>query len=183
VPVNEGSSAPEGSTRQDLLYEEVMQEYAAAVERLARAYELNAEDRRDLVQEIHFAIWQSLSKFDERCSLRTWVYRVAHNTAASHVMRQHRTNTGLVSLDETPPLAGQADNEAALDGRQKLDRLLRFIQQLNPLDRQLMVLYLEDLDAAAIAEITGISPGNVATRIHRIKNFLSRRFGAGGRHA
>lgn len=177
-----GSAREEGSQR-DLLYEEVLLNYAGAIERLARAYELNPEERRDLVQEIHFALWRSLAVFDERCSLRTWVYRVAHNSATSHVIRQRRTNANLVSLEETELLTDSVAGEAALDEHQRRDRLLRFIRKLNPLDRQLIVLYLEDLDAAAIAEITGISPGNVATRIHRIKNTLSRRFGAGERHA
>jgi RNA polymerase sigma-70 factor (ECF subfamily) len=183
VLTEEPSSTPGEISGQDLLYEEVLQDYAPAIGRLAGAYELNPEERRDLVQEIHFAVWRSLAGFDRKCSLRTWVYRVAHNTAASHVLRQRRTNANLVSLDETQTLADSQGGEAALDGHQKLQRLFHFIQQLNPLDRQLVVLYLEDLDAAAIAEITGISPGNVATRIHRIKNVLARRFGAGGRHA
>ena len=179
----EESSTPQGSSRQDLLYAEVLDDFAGAIDRLARAYELNVEERRDLVQEIHFALWRSLATFDERCSLRTWVYRVAHNTATSHVVRQRRTNASLVSLDEVESLADESRGETALDEHHKLERLYRFIQQLNPLDRQIVVLYLEDLDAAAIGEITGISPGNVATRIHRVKNILARRLGAGERHA
>ncbi|MGZ7060254.1 MAG: RNA polymerase sigma factor, partial [Candidatus Angelobacter sp.] len=63
-----------------------------------------------------------------------------------------------------------------------LEKLLKLIQQLKPLDRQVILSYLEDLDAASIAEITGISAGNVATKIHRIKNILTRRFHEGGSH-
>jgi RNA polymerase sigma-70 factor (ECF subfamily) len=44
---------------------------------------MNPEDRRDLLQEIHLALWRSFATFDDRCSLRTWVYRVAHNVATS----------------------------------------------------------------------------------------------------
>jgi RNA polymerase sigma-70 factor (ECF subfamily) len=57
------------------------------------------------------------------------------------------------------------------------------IQQLKPLDRQVILSYLEGLDAAATAEITGLAPGNVATKIHRIKNLLAQRFHQGDRHA
>jgi RNA polymerase sigma-70 factor (ECF subfamily) len=57
------------------------------------------------------------------------------------------------------------------------------IQQLKPIDRQVIVSYLEELDAAAISEITGLSPGSVAVRIHRIKNILARRFREGDSHA
>jgi len=59
---------------------------------------------------------------------------------------------------------------------------LGLVQSLKPLDRQVILSYLEGLDAASIGEITGISPGNVATKIHRIKNVLARRFQEGGRH-
>ncbi len=47
----------------------------------------NSDKRRDLLQEIHVALWRSLARFDGRCSMRTWVYRVAHNIATSHVIR------------------------------------------------------------------------------------------------
>ena len=75
---------------QDVLYREAADTYAAALERLARAYEADADQRRDLVQEIHIALWRSFAGFDGRCSLRTWVYRVAHNAATSYVIRQRR---------------------------------------------------------------------------------------------
>jgi RNA polymerase sigma-70 factor (ECF subfamily) len=64
------------------------------------------------------------------------------------------------------------------------DRLLRMIQRLKPLDRQVISLYLEGEDAASISEVTGISSGNVAVKVHRIKDLLSRRFHhEGGPHA
>ena len=88
------------SESQDDLYRQASAEYGAALDRLARAYELDSDKRRDLLQEIHLALWRSFEHFEARCSLRTWVYRVAHNTAASHVMRQKRTNARLMSLKE-----------------------------------------------------------------------------------
>jgi RNA polymerase sigma-70 factor (ECF subfamily) len=64
-----------------------------------------------------------------------------------------------------------------------LERLSMLIRRLKPLDRQVIISYLEDMDAAAMGEITGLSPGNVAMRIHRIKNILSKWFHEGGNHA
>jgi RNA polymerase sigma-70 factor, ECF subfamily len=75
---------------QDERYVRTATEFGAALERLARAYEVDPELRRDLLQDIHIALWQSLARFDGRCSERTWVYRVAHNIGASHVRRRHR---------------------------------------------------------------------------------------------
>ena len=161
------------------MYEQTAATYGAALERLARAYEPDADRRRDLLQEIHLALWRSFAGFDGRCSLRTWVYRIAHNTATSQVLRRKASAPTLVGLDE---LEAQADEDAhaLVDERHAMDRLLRLIHRLRPLDRQIILLYLESLDAASIGEITGISARNVATKVHRIKSILKRRFHATG---
>jgi len=70
--------------------------------------------------------------------------------------------------------------QLAADRGHALDRLLGLIQRLKPLDRHVILSYLEGLDAAEIGEITGLSAGNVATKIHRIKNMLARQFQQGG---
>lgn len=167
---------------QDELYREAAGSYGAAMERLARAYEADTDRRRDLSQEIHIALWRSFAAFDGRCSLRTWVYRVAHNAATSYVMRQRRNNAPLVSLEDLDTAAGGETAEVCVDRARALERLLALIQQLKPLDRQVILSYLEGMDAAAIGEITGISPGNAATKIHRIKQILTRQFYQGARH-
>lgn len=109
--------------------------------------------------------------------MRTWVYRVAHNVATSHVIRHRRAGArALISLEEIESIPDPKNREAEVDRKRTIERLHTLIQQLKPLDRQLMVLYLEGLDARAIGEITGISPGNAATKIHRIKKVLTARF-------
>jgi RNA polymerase sigma-70 factor (ECF subfamily) len=163
---------------QDELYQEVAATYATALERLARAYEADRETCRDLLQEIHIALWRSFEGFDHRCSLRTWVYRVAHNVSTSHVLRQKRSRSqSLLGLEELENLSDSKARDS--DRSHALDRLLSLIQRLKPLDRHVILSYLEGLDAAEIGEITGLSPGNVATKIHRIKVILTRRFQGG----
>jgi RNA polymerase sigma-70 factor (ECF subfamily) len=169
--------------RQDDLYRQAADKYGSALERLARAYEVDPEKRRDLIQEIHLQLWRSFRRFDARCSTRTWVYRVAHHVAASHVLHQRRIFSKLVSLEEIEDLPDTDQGHFAAENRMNLKRLSVLIQQLKPLDRQVIVSYLEDMDASAIGEITGLSSANVAVRIHRIKNILARRFGGGGSHA
>jgi RNA polymerase sigma-70 factor (ECF subfamily) len=88
-----------------------------------------------------------------------------------------------VSLEELEMLPDKAQGQFAGDQRRNLELLSTLIQQLKPLDRQVIVSYLEDMDAISIGEITGLTPANVAMRIHRIKNILARRFREGGRHA
>ena len=156
--------------------------FGPALQRLARAYEADPDKQRDLLQEIHLALWRSFDKFEDRCSLRTWVYRVAHNTAASHVMRERRTNSrNLATLEDLESAEDATDHAGQAEQRLALERLLELIQQLRPLDRQVMLLYLEEMDAASIGEITGLSTGNVRILIHRIKNVLARRFHGGTR--
>ncbi len=170
-----------GQTKQDVLYEEAAAEYGAAMDRLVRAYEAEPDSRRDLLQEIHVALWRSFERFDGRCSRRTWVYRVAHNTATSYVLRRRRTGK-FVSLEDVEVGTGNY-TEIVLDRGKALERLTALIRTLKPLDRQVILSYLEGMDAASIGEIAGISPGNVATKIHRIKNILISRFhDEGGNH-
>jgi RNA polymerase sigma-70 factor (ECF subfamily) len=167
----------------DELFEDTAVQYGPALERLAHAYEADPEIRRDLLQEIHIALWRSFAGFDGRCSLRTWVYRVAHNVAASHVGRQSRDRKRTpVGLDDLANLPDRARSEDLAGRRHALDQLMEMIQQLEPLDRQVMLAYLEGMDAASAAEITGLSARNVATKIHRIKALLARRFREGGRN-
>jgi RNA polymerase sigma-70 factor (ECF subfamily) len=161
---------------QERLYSEAVADYGGALERLARAYERNADRRRDLLQEIHVGLWRSLARFDGRCSLRTWIYRVAHNVATSQVIRPRRHAPVLVGSEHLESIPGIDNGERQIDRRLALDRLYELIRRLPPVDRQVMLLYLEEIDAETIAEITGLSAGNVATRIHRIKQLLIRRF-------
>ena len=77
-------------------------------------------------------------------------------------------------------LEDKAEGLSGADRRLNWDRVSALIQRLKPLDRQVIVSYLEDMDAASIAEITGLSPANVAMRIHRIKNVLAKWFHEGG---
>jgi len=98
---------------QDSLYEQAADTYGPALDRLAQAYELDPEVRRDLLQEIHLQLWRSFAHFDQRCSLRTWVYRVAHNVATGHVIRQRRIRDRLVSIESIEAMPGSDQNEVA----------------------------------------------------------------------
>jgi RNA polymerase sigma-70 factor, ECF subfamily len=168
--------------KQDQLYGEAAKAYSTALDRLSRAYEADPHFRQDLLQEIHLALWRSMTTFDGRCSLRTWTYRVAHNVATSHVLRDKRArSTTLVSLEELDEFGGPASSDhLALQRAQVLERLYAIIHRLNPIDRQIILLYLEGEDAAAIGEVTGITAGYAATKIHRIKRILTDRFHTGG---
>jgi RNA polymerase sigma-70 factor, ECF subfamily len=160
---------------QDGLYQQAAAEYGAALARLARGYEADADKRRDLLQEIHLALWRSFDGFRAECSLRTWIYRVAHNTATSWTIRQRRTRTQTpVSLEEAGPLQIEPDSARQL----ALMRLTELVRRLKPLDRQIILCYLDGMDAAEISDLTGLSHANVATKVHRIKIILTEEYHA-----
>ncbi len=169
--------------KNDALYRQASALCGAALQRLARGYEADPEARRDLLQEIHIELWRSLRLFDGRCSLQTWVYRVAHNVAASHIVRSRRASDRLVDLDALETEPGFVDGEVQANRQYSVSRLLDRIYRLKPLDRQIILLYLEGEQAASIAEVTGLSAVNVATKVHRIKRMLNRQLGEGTQHA
>jgi RNA polymerase sigma-70 factor (ECF subfamily) len=162
---------------QDEQYLQAVTEFGPALLRLARAYEPDADQRRDLLQDVYLALWRSFATYAGQCSLRTWVYRVAHNTAIS--ARSRRRKARLASLEELADIPAPDDPENEVGNARVLQRLHTLIRALAPPDDEVMLLYLEDQDAASIAEITGLSARAVATRIHRIKHLLSSRFNPG----
>jgi RNA polymerase sigma-70 factor (ECF subfamily) len=161
-------------TAQDARYLSAAREHGAMIERLARGYEADPELRRDLVQEIHAALWRSFAIFEGQCAEKSWVHRIAHNVGVTHMMTgKRRRQLPLVGLEQIEELPGADDPEHSTGERALSDRLLATIHRLAPADRQVMLLYLEDLTAAEIGEVTGLSAGAVAVRIHRLKALLA----------
>jgi RNA polymerase sigma-70 factor, ECF subfamily len=109
---------PAPPSAQDERYQAAAAEFGPALERLAHAYEANTDIRRDLLQDIHLAIWRSFATFDRRCSLRTWVYRIAHNIAASHVNRAIRFRRhAMVTLEDLEQASADPRPDDIVDRR------------------------------------------------------------------
>ena len=165
----------------DALYAQAVQAFGSAIARMARGYEIDPERARDLEQDIHVALWSGLARFRGEAALSTFVWRVAHNTGAKHVQAQmrHKRKAPLVPIEDVEVATSAPNPEQAADETLAIDRLYQLIHALKATDRQVMLLYLEDLDAAAIGAVTGLSARAVATRIHRIKHVLADRFETG----
>lgn len=168
---------------QEEYWQRTSEEYGAALERLSWAYECDPDRRRDLLQEIYLALWRSFENFDARCSLRTWIYRVAHNVATSRVIRKKRNTPLFLTLEEVEAQESPQNVEELADREKARARLVALVQRLELVDRQLILAYLEGLDAREMSQITGLSAANVWTKIHRIKNVLVRQFHSGGSDA
>ncbi|HXC16989.1 MAG TPA: sigma-70 family RNA polymerase sigma factor [Holophagaceae bacterium] len=136
--------------------------------KVANTYCWNAGDREDLVQEITIQLWRSYPGFDGRCRFSTWATRIALNVAISFVRQASARDRHLVSGEEHMP--DIADGTTAPSA--ELQFLHRFIQRLGGLDKALLLLYLDGNSHQEIAEVLGITPTNVATKIGRLKQRL-----------
>lgn len=159
---------------------EVIEVYGSALQRVARSYEHDVSLQQDLVQEVLIAIARALPSFEQRSSLRTFVFRVAHNVCISHsVSASRRRDNRWTSIDDlaNEPIAPELRADALIDQKQRLALLQALVASLKPVDRQLVLLLLEGLPASEIAEVTGLSPTNVTTKLSRIRSVLKERLG------
>ncbi len=171
---------PPDSSDPDRAYREAAAQFGDAIVRLAGTYEADIDRRRDLVQDIHVALWKSFAGFRQQCSVRTWVYRIGHNVATSYVLRERRAQVrNWVALEAIESLSDGQDVETTVGDQRVYDKLMALIQRLDLPDRQIMHLYLEGLDAPAIADITHSSPGGINTKLYRLRAILGRAFHQG----
>jgi RNA polymerase sigma-70 factor (ECF subfamily) len=141
----------------------LIRRHGALIHKIAFAYCREPADRDDLVQDIAAQLWRSRERYDPRFAHTTWIYRIALNVAISFYRRERRHRDQRAAIDDHPIAV------APIEPAPELARLLRGIAALGPLDRALVVLYLEGSDHAAIAEVLGISISNVGTKLGRIK--------------
>jgi RNA polymerase sigma factor (sigma-70 family) len=141
--------------------------------KICNSYCRNADDREDLAQEIIYQLWKSWSSFDSGYKLSTWMYRIALNVAISFYRKEKKTTPTVLMGDHVIEIADENLEEGL---ETNLNALQQFINELNPLDRALMILYLEEKPHKEIAEIMGITSTNVATKISRIKEQLKQKF-------
>ena len=141
---------------------------------ICRAYERDPEARRDLYQDVLVELWRSLPSFTGASSPGTWLYRVALNTALGHRRRRARApeaveadaDLGERVADHRP---GPADR---LDRLERVDRLHDAIDRLGEVDRALVAMYLDERSYREMAEVLGISEGNVGVRLNRVRKTL-----------
>lgn len=151
----------------------LLQEHRRIVFKVARLYSRTAADRDDLVQEIGTQLWRSFGSYDEaRAKFSSWMYRIALNVAISQMRRAHWAESDRFEPLEAWHLETVGGGEGIAEPDEQLIALYAFIGELGPLNRALILLYLEDCNYAEIAGILGISTTNVATKISRIKQKL-----------
>ncbi len=175
TPLTMADSTPttpgKAASRQDAgraAFADLLQRHRSLLAKVVGTYAWEAPNREDLGQEIAVQLWRAWPSYDPGRPVSTWMYRIALNVAITWVRGHSRELRHHEAWDDArhdiaDPLAH--DPEAG----QQVELLYRFIHALPPLDRALMLLYLEDHSHREIGEVLGISEANAATKISRLK--------------
>ena len=151
-------------------FTQLVQQYEKLVYKVCRVYAPDAENCKDLFQEIIVQAWLAYPRFRQDAHASTWLYRIALNTAISHKRKaQKAAMVGLPSFIEQ-----YADEPARQAYAAEYELLQRMIAELPPLDKALVLLYLEDRSYQEMADILGISASNAGTRLGRIRERMRK---------
>jgi RNA polymerase sigma factor (sigma-70 family) len=147
-------------------FQNLVEEHKKILYKVCRSYCRDRDSRDDLAQEIMIQLWRSFGKFDGRCRVSTWMYRIALNVAISFYRTERIRTRHLISGEQY--LLETADET---EGQPEDTRLLyKFIEGLDPLNKALILLYLDGNSYREIADVLGITETNVATKISRLKS-------------
>ncbi len=146
----------------------LLDEHGGIIRKVAATYSNSFADRHDLMQEITLQLWKGYPRYSVDRPFSTWMYRVALNVAISFLRRSTHPTRQTVPLDES---TFEPADESAQPGEtdERVALLQKVITSLPPLDRALLLLYLDEHSYREIATILGISETNVATKLNRLK--------------
>lgn len=146
----------------------MIREYERVIYKVCYLYATPNAGLRDLYQEVALNLWKAYPKFRRECKISTWVYRIALNTCISFIRKEK-------NMPEIIALAPSFDRTDETDDTQEMLRqLYHLISRLGQLEKSIVLLYLEEKSYEEIAEITGLTLTNVATKLSRIKEKLKR---------
>jgi len=159
------------STPKQARFQALVEEHKKILYKVCRSYCRNPGDREDLAQEIVVQLWRSFRSFDERARFSTWMYRIALNVAISFYRRESvRTRHIVPGSEHLLETIGDTENRS-----EEVSMLYGWIEELDPLNKALVLLYLDGNNYQETATILGISETNVATKISRLKETLRQK--------
>ena len=151
-------------------FEQIVSTHDAMLRRICLGYAHTSQDLEDLYQDVLVNIWRGLSSFRSDSSVRTWVYRIALNTCVS-TLRIRSRQPQSTSLDEVITVADQSQER-----KDAVKDLYECIATLNPIDKAIVMMWLDEYSYDEIAETIGMKRNNVATRLHRAKEKLKEKY-------
>ena len=148
---------------------ELISEQKRTIYKVCYVYAKDQDDLNDLFQEVVLNLWKGFPRYRGDSKLSTWVYRIAMNTCITFL---RRSSTRPSTIPITADVAGSLIEEEGKTGQ--LRELYRLINQLGKLERALILLWLEERSYQEMADILGISKGNVAVKLTRVKEKLKK---------
>lgn len=152
----------------DKLFKEIFDTNSKKIFHLCYGYTGDADIANDLLQETFMKVWQNLDKFRSKSLISTWIYRIAVNTCLTHLRSEKRQ-----SKDELTDNIIENRVEEYSEKNEQIALLYKSISKLEENDRIIITMVLDEIPYPEIAEISGISEGNLRVRIHRIKQKLT----------
>lgn len=158
------------SRRLEHIFTETVKSHDAMIRRICLGYAANPQDLEDIYQDVLVNIWRGLRSFRSESSMRTWVYRIALNTCVS-TLRARSSRPSQASLEDVILVA-----DDSLEKRESIKDLYECIATLNPIDKAIMMMWLDEYSYDEIAETIGLKRNNIATRLHRAKEKLRQKY-------
>ncbi len=143
--------------------------YKEVIAKVCSVYATPEAPFADLYQEVMINLWTGMDNFRGDAKASTWIYRIALNTCITWVRRSRRQSENIVELE-----AGLHIPDIDSSASQQINMLYSLISRLEPFDKALITLWLDEKSYDEISVILGISKNNVATRLHRVRNKLSK---------
>lgn len=150
-------------------FKEIFQANSKKIYHLCYSYTGDDETANDLMQETFMKVWQNLDKFRNQALISTWIYRIAVNTCLSYLRLEKRQ-----AKDELTETIIETKEEEISDKNEQVAALYKCIARLEENERIIITMVLDELPYPEIAEISGISEGNLRVKIHRIKQKLTQ---------
>jgi len=155
------------------LFKKIYIDFADPIYRTCCSYLVDESDRKDLFQEILSNIWKGLDRLRNHNALKTWTYRVSHNTAMGFVIKKRK----LRFVDPHPEhLLNNSEDDYSAENSYEIDSqvevMFQCINKLPTKDKAIITMVLEELSVNEISDVIGLKPGNIRVRIHRIKKNL-----------
>lgn len=154
--------------RKEQVFEEIFQANSKKIYHLCFGYTGDEDAANDLLQETFLKVWQNLDKFRNQAMISTWIYRIAVNTCLTYLKKEKRQ-----AKDELTPNIIENKEEEVSEKQEQIQTLYKCIAQLDENERIIITMVMDELPYPEIAEISGISEGNLRVKIHRIKHKLT----------
>jgi RNA polymerase sigma-70 factor, ECF subfamily len=153
--------------QQKEIFERWLHDYKGLIYKFVHAYAFTAMDKDDLFQEIVFQVWRSIPSFRGESAPSTWLYRISLNTAINWKRKENRN-----MISNSQHVEDLRHYQRDDHGDQQLAWIYAQIGKMNPIDRSITLMILDDLSYKEMAAILGITETNVGVKINRIKKLL-----------